>query len=289
MIRTAAAGLLAAAAMVGLVPTAQAADPVPPTPKCTLPTDPYPGAVEFYQGRELRSGDSLVGKDNESSLVMEADGNLVLYLLNSTGGPKHVIWSSGTSGHPGAYAVLQRDSNFVVYQAGGSAETGGALWSSNTWGQNGAVLRLYPGAVVHVDTWGQGWSTSTFEMPSAFCPDIPSSPGLITSGSWAQSASVWLVIQRDGNIVMYRKRDDKAIWSSGTWGHDGAMLRMQEDGNLVLYKPAAHLTDAIWATGTSWSPGAYALLQDDGNFVIYKRGGSPSTGGAIWSTGTFGQ
>ncbi|MFG2696376.1 hypothetical protein ACIHEI_22885 [Kitasatospora sp. NPDC051984] len=284
VIRTAAAGLLAAAAMVGLVPTAQAADPVPPSPKCTLSQDPWPGSVELYRGHELRSGDSLVAMDKVSSLVMEADGNLVLYLLNSTGGPKHVIWSSGTSGHPGAYAVLQADSNFVVYQAGGSAETGGALWSSGTQGQRSGVVRLYPGGTLSVATDGRGWSTYTFETPSAFCPGIPGSRGLITSGSWTQSASVWLVVQPDGNIVMYRKRDDKVLWSSGTWGNPGAMLQMQEDGNLVLYKPAAQLTDAIWSTGTSWSPGAYALLQDDGNFVIYKRGG-----GAIWSTGTWGQ
>ncbi|MGW4380360.1 hypothetical protein [Kitasatospora sp. NPDC004531] len=289
VIRTAAAGLLAAAATIGLVPTAQAADPVP-TSKCVIPNDPWPGSTEMYAGQELRSGGSLLAKDNKSVLVMEADGNLVFYLVNSTGGPKHAIWSSGTSGHPGAYATMQKDGNFVVYQAGGSAETGGALWASNTTGQLGGYLVIYPGGTLSVHTnGGKGWSTYTFEEPSAFCPGVQGSVGTLVSGSWAQSASVWLVLQQDGNMVMYRKRDDKAIWSSGTWGNPGAMGRMQADGNLVLYKPAPQLVDAIWSTGTFWSPGAYALLQDDGNFVIYRSGGGPGTGGAIWSTGTYGQ
>ncbi|MFD7639373.1 hypothetical protein ACFV4P_01845 [Kitasatospora sp. NPDC059795] len=289
MIRTAAAGLLAAAVMAGLAPAAQAADPVPPTPKCVLPTDPWPGSTEMMPGRQLRSGDTLLAKDNKSVLVMEADGNLAFYLINSTGGPKHQIWSSGTSGHPGAYAAMQKDGNFVVYEAGGSAETGGALWASNTTDQLGGYLVIYPGGNLSVHTSGKGWSTYTFEEPSAFCPDIQGSRGTLVSGSWTQSASVWLVLQPDGNLVMYRKRDDKAIWSSGTWGHPGAMGRMQTDGNLVLYKPAPQLVDSIWSTGTFWSPGAYALLQDDGNFVIYKRDGGPGKGGAIWSTGTYGQ
>ncbi|WP_083646607.1 hypothetical protein [Kitasatospora sp. CB01950] len=290
VIRTASAGLLAAAVMAGLAPSAQAADPVPPTPKCQVPVDPWPGGSYLYRGTEMRAGGStLVGQDNKSVLMMEADGNLVLYLVNSTGGPKHEIWSSGTSGHPGAYAILQADSNLVVYAAGGSAETGGALWSSNTYGQHGGVLTLYPGGSLQLVTNEKGWGTSTYEAPSAFCPNIPRSPGLITPGGWAQSDSVWLLLQQDGNLVIFRKKDNKEIWASGTWGHGGAMLCMQEDGNLVLYKPAPKLVDSIWSTGTFWSPGAYALLQDDGNFVIYKRAGGPGKGGAIWSTGTYGQ
>jgi hypothetical protein len=59
-------------------------------------------------------------------------------------------------------------------------------------------------------------------------------------------------MQTDGNLVMYRRRDGAAIWSSCTSGH----------------------------------PGAYAEMQTDGNFVVYKSTGGPGKGGAPWAIGT---
>lgn len=55
--------------------------------------------------------------------------------------------------------------------------------------------------------------------------------------------------------------------------------------NLVLYRKRDGAT--LWTSNTSGHPGAYALLQDDGNFVVYRSGGSPTKGGALWSTGTY--
>lgn len=55
--------------------------------------------------------------------IMQGDGNLVLY---DTGNAAH--WSSNTHGYNGSYAVIQDDGNFVIYQ--GSTPR----WSSNTAG-----------------------------------------------------------------------------------------------------------------------------------------------------------
>ncbi|HXW82334.1 MAG TPA: fibronectin type III domain-containing protein [Acidimicrobiales bacterium] len=51
-------------------------------------------------------------------LVMQADGNLVVY------SGRHVVWNSRTEGDPGAYLVMQADGNLVVYG------TGEWLWAS---------------------------------------------------------------------------------------------------------------------------------------------------------------
>jgi hypothetical protein len=60
----------------------------------------------------------------------------------------------------------------------------------------------------------------------------------------------------------------------------GFLLVMQHDGNLVLYG-----SQAWWSTGT-WNPNAtdlnYAVLQGDGNFVEYAF-----AGGALWSSGSY--
>jgi hypothetical protein len=64
---------------------------------------------------------------------------------------------------------------------------------------------------------------------------------------------------------------------------------MQSDGNLVVYHAGGGPTTggALWSTGTYRHPGAYALSQPDGNVVVYRPGGGPSTGGALWATGTY--
>jgi hypothetical protein len=82
-------------------------------------------------------------------------------------------------------------------------------------------------------------------------------PNLIVNGQ------LWLVeldMQADGNLVAYYgpNVDDgfvaagsAAIFASNTAGNPGAFLRMQDDGNLVIYGPAG----VLWATGTNARPG----------------------------------
>jgi hypothetical protein len=176
---------------------------------------------------------------------MQPDGNLVVY--SASGGPSNggALWSTGTFGHPGAYTAVQDDGNLVVYLPGGSA----------------------------------AWSTGTYAHPQNIAVGTVMKPGW-----WAQSALTRLVMQSDGDLVLYRKRDGATLWTSNTSGHPGAYAVMQPDGNLVIYRPGSA---ALWASNTSGRPGAYALLQDDGNFVVYRSGGGPTTGGALWSTGTY--
>ncbi|WP_141204627.1 hypothetical protein [Streptomyces griseorubiginosus] len=88
---------------------------------------------------------------------------------------------------------------------------------------------------------------------------------------------VRLVMQGDGNLVLYRTDDGAPLWASGT-SQPATRAVMQQDGNLVLYtddeKP-------LWATDTDGNPGAWTVLQDDGNLVLYS-----ASGGALWASGT---
>lgn len=117
-------------------------------------------------------------------------------------------------------------------------------------------------------------------------------PGtILTSGQglYSQDGTYWLVMQSDGNLVLYSKlwpaTTWSAIWSSGTWGRpaNSTYLVMQTDGNLVLYTylfpaPAAV---AIWSTNTAGNPGATLRLQNDGNLVV------GNAGRALWATMTI--
>ncbi|WBO64312.1 hypothetical protein [Streptomyces camelliae] len=240
---------------------------------------PAPAAGAFiYPGQQLAPGHSL--SSSTMTLTMQTDGNLVAR-LNTGKGAGQVVWSTGTSGNTGAYAVMQTDGNLVVYTAGGGAGKGGALWSSRTYGHAGAYATVQDdGNIVVYNRASTAplWSSGTYARPQSIYGGTTLKPGWWTQGTYTR-----LVMQTDGNLVLYRRRDGAALWSSRTYGHPGAYAVMQTDGNLVVYKSGG---GALWSTGTNHHSGAYAMVQNDGNVVVYTSTGGPGKGGALWATGT---
>ena len=76
-------------------------------------TSPNLGAC-IAAGQYIHAGQYLQSYPNYYKLIMQSDGNLVLYTSSS-----QPLWDSQTSGHLGAYARFQTDGNFVVYSATG--------------------------------------------------------------------------------------------------------------------------------------------------------------------------
>ncbi len=89
----------------------------------------------------------------------------------------------------------------------------------------------------------------------------------------------------NGELVLsyYDNFTSKILWSSKSKGDPDALV-MQDDGNLVLYGKNGTV---LWATEKTGKQGDYfLLLQNDGNLVVYKGiNGSPNVT-PIWSTGT---
>jgi subtilase family serine protease len=250
------------------------------TPNGTAAFAPGATSVNSLQpGQKLTSGHKL--SSGNITLTMGSDGNLVAYLkTNGTSGSGPAIWSTGTSGHSGAYAYMQTDGNLVVYSS-----TGTALWSTHTNGHSGAYFLVQDDGNLVVygsgggpSTGGSLWSDGTYVHSATI-----GSGQKLKGGWWAQAKYTRLVMQPDGNLVMYRKRDGKAIWSTGTSGHSGAYAYMQTDGNLVVYSSTG---TALWSTHTNGHSGAYAVMQNDGNFVVYTSTGGTGKGGALWASNT---
>jgi hypothetical protein len=84
--------------------------------------------------------------------------------------------------------------------------------------------------------------------------------------------------QRDGNLVL-TSRSGQVLWATGTEGR-GEILRLQPDGNLVIYGGGR----ALWATNTDGNPGAFLAIQSDGNLVMYRSDGQQ----ALWASNTGG-
>lgn len=110
-----------------------------------------PGTGQLNAPATLIAGQYLHTPANTGLLVMQSDGNLVLYRY---GKPR---WASGTNRYPGSRLIVQSDGNLVVYD--------GALvprWTSRTAGKGGTRLNLQgDGNLVLYSHTGAVWATGT--------------------------------------------------------------------------------------------------------------------------------
>jgi hypothetical protein len=222
----------------------------------------------------LPAGGSIISSNVLYTLVMQTDGNLVLYA-----GGMRPIWFSGTGGSGATRAVMQADGNFVLYKTNGAP-----VWWTGTGGNSGATLYVQDdgNVVIYSTAPAPKWWTGTGGRPSptAFGSNTLTSTQQLPAGQYlkATDGRSAVLLQSDGNLVLYGG-GYKILWASGGAGANRAV--MQSDGNLVLYRSNNTPT---WWSGTGGNAGATALLQSDGNFVIYSSGSAP-----LWWTGTGGR
>ncbi|MYM94145.1 hypothetical protein [Duganella vulcania] len=88
-----------------------------------------------------------------------------------------------------------------------------------------------------------------------------------------------LIMQGDGNLVLYRMSDSVPLWHTNSWGHPGAVTVMQGDGNLVVY--GANGTDVLFHTNTWNNPGSYLQLLSSGNLVVKSASNT-----VLWASNT---
>lgn len=97
----------------------------------------------LYPGIQLNMGQSIGSSQGRYSVVMQADGNLVMYRNDGTvryrfgsngwfavmqtdgnfveyNGMMAPVFNTGTWSHPGAFLAIQDDGNLVVYSSAGS-------------------------------------------------------------------------------------------------------------------------------------------------------------------------
>ncbi len=103
--------------------------------------------------QQLDLGQYLQSPDKRYTLLLQSDGNLVLY-----GPGYHVLWQSGTSGQSVSRALMQTDGNFVLYRANNTS-----VWQTGTSNSsaNRIVVQNDGNLVVYRpnDTWV--WQSGT--------------------------------------------------------------------------------------------------------------------------------
>jgi hypothetical protein len=110
-------------------------------------------------GEQLGVGQELVSDNGLFNLVLQGDGNLVLY-RRAFGAP---LWASNTDGRPVTSVAMQTDGNLVARES-----TGVVAWSSQTAGKAGAALELANDGDLAIGFWwGAVWRAGTRQDLSA--------------------------------------------------------------------------------------------------------------------------
>ncbi len=218
-----------------------------------------PRATSLVAGQALLPGDRVLDHDG-TELVMQTDGNLVLY----RGGA--VLFSASTFANPGAAAILQTDGNVVVYSDATPAVPLFSTATSNATG-SGTTLEVFQGEFKvflpdSTTVYGSDWGSATVAPGQAlFRGDRRVSPG----------GACRLILQTDGNLVDYCGAG-VAFTTNGSGVTFGVMF---EGGNFQqLASDGAGGFTLVFATGTS-TPRSRLVVQDDRNLVVYTPQNRP--------------
>ncbi|WP_435190743.1 trypsin-like serine protease [Streptomyces sp. bgisy126] len=245
-------------------------------------------AVVLKAGDVLRSGATL-SSDN-AKLIMQTNGDLVLY--HRTGGENQgsALWVSGTRGNPGAYAKMRADGNFVVYKKDAQeSDPASVLWSSRTQNNPDARLSLQSDGNVTVSVLlpggggsGTGVGKLLWATQTASQGDRLNSGAKLMPGSWLTNGRTVVVMDVQGNVLVREAASGRELWGKYSWNWN-SYLHLQDDGSLVLYKADGGQGRGgnLWVTETWNGPGAYAAVEGDA-FVVHAQ-----DGGIRWSSATL--
>jgi hypothetical protein len=121
------------------------------TPTASVCSNPS-NCATLTANQYLSTNQSLVSCDGRFNLVMQGDGNLVLYMGSTP------LWASNTVNSGAVKAIMQGDGNFVLHTSSGSP-----VWASNTPGNSGARLSLQNDGnlIVYSASGAVLWATNT--------------------------------------------------------------------------------------------------------------------------------
>lgn len=256
----------------------------------------------LFSGQALHPGQSLQSANKLHTLILQSDGNVVLYDRNS-----HAIWATNTGRliNPREF-IMQTDGNLVLYDTSGSPK-----WASNTWNNPGAFLNVQDDGNLVVYRAGSQTETANNALWASGSNDIGSPgkptdqsqailaahnkyraevgvPPLRWSDSLAASATQWANHLAQTGTLQHSGRagENLAQGSAGAfsvtqlvdiWGREKQYFRTGTFPNISStgkWEDAGHYTQVVWRNTTEVGCG---LARGHGNDVLvchYKPTGN---------------
>ena len=218
-----------------------------PGPNCA-------GRPQLASTETLAVACSLYSESGAYRLTLQADGAVALWSADNA-----LVWWSEQTGTPDRL-VMEASGNLIEYRPDNTN-----IWTSQT-SLAGASLQVGDDGRVRI----AAGSNVAWERPanpaSGGSAQLASGSELQPGGQLTSSNGLYrLQFQpSDGNVALYQLQNGQpvspALWSTG--GHPGAQrLVMQTDGNLVVYDASPN---APWSSGSTGHPGAILKLDNDG-------------------------
>lgn len=137
--------------------------------------------------------------------------------------------------------------------------------------------------IVRTEAW-QRWTGQTGPRPRVTLETLKPGPDTLLADQGLSSGeqristngTTTLTHQGDGNVVV--RKSNRVLFQTNTAGQGSAALIMQADGNLVLYRSDGH---PLFNTRTHGNPGAGMRVENDGRVVVY----SPALA-TLWASDT---
>ena len=230
----------------------------------------------FNAGDQLLRGEGFSSPNNNYRLVLQnGDGNVVLYDLSTE--PPTPKWASQTQGTGANSLRLQHDGNLVLRDSSGSP-----IWSSGTTGSDFESLRLFnDGSLVLFHEGNKVWSV----FDSGDHDDDVRRANLLEQERIFPGEAIYspngtheLVLEPDGNLVIYDLVNGSDEWSTDTQG-DPNRLVLQNDGNLVLYGTN---DVSLWASHTRGEGANELDLTNDGELRLLNPSGY-----VVWKANSY--
>jgi hypothetical protein len=213
-------------------------------------------------GASLDVDQQLTSENGRFVLVLQQDGNLVLYRLDA--GTSWPIWASGTTEM--RHLWMQGDGNLVGVRADGTS-----VFATGTSHPGGWLTLQDDGNLIVMATSDDRlipqWSTGP--APAARLRDeLAPGEGLDAGGEQLVSSICdRLSVQYDGNVV-FADSTGKPIWATGTSGSGGIRLQYQYDGNLVLVDGFGK---AHWASNTAGEVATVVSVNPDATLRLASK------------------
>jgi len=242
--------------------------------------NPSPKAGRFLRaGQILAANHSLTSKSGEYTFTFTEAGDFKITRDSGRTISTIVrIAQNATSSRPARYLVLRPDGNLALH----STASGLPLWpAGRSLGAKRLVLNDQGLLFLTQSTKENDPDPDVvWTLPKTLGDRLSTGECMYANQRLRSPTGTYeLIYQDDGNLVLYRKSPDtRLMWESKTEGETPQKLLVQRDGNVVLYVDRFH--PAAWASGTSTGGNTAKrefVLRDNGDVVILENGNQ------IWS------